>query len=171
MGRQLVGRDMMKTSWQVLSNFVPDRRLFPTRSKRKKYPYPRFTFSHKNPKEIVNQFYFNTFFTQLRENEHGSQGSFIKPKFFFRKTLFTLILTFQPYYLIIPRSRRQIYVDLGNISTGSEKVATGCTCFLTSKTIESFRKMKDLTKLTEMWSQIVEKVAVFGRGLFGKKCS
>ena len=44
---------------------------------------------------------------------------------FFRKTLFTLLLTFQTYFLIIPRSIRQIYVDLGKISTGSEKVATG----------------------------------------------
>ena len=30
-----------------------------------------------------------------------------------------------PSSLIIPRSRRQISVDMGKISTGSEKVATG----------------------------------------------
>ena len=38
---------------------------------------------------------------------------------------FTLIFTISPYYLFIPRSRRQIYFDLDKISTGSEKVATG----------------------------------------------
>ena len=73
----------------------------------------------------MGQFYFKKFCTQFRETECGSQGSFIKPVFFFRKTLFTLIFKFQPYYLIIPRSKRQIYVDLDKISTGSEKVATG----------------------------------------------
>ena len=31
---------------------------------------------------MLGQFYFNTFFTQFRENEHGSQGSFIKPYLF-----------------------------------------------------------------------------------------
>ena len=73
----------------------------------------------------MGQFNFTIFFTQFRENEYGSQGSFIKPVFFFGKTWFTLIFTFQPYYLIIPRSGRQIYVEVGKISTGSEKVATG----------------------------------------------
>ena len=72
----------------------------------------------------MGQFYFYIFLTQFRETEYGSQGPFLKPVFF-RKTLFTLIFTFQPYYLIIPRSKRQINVDLEKISTGSEKFATG----------------------------------------------
>ena len=67
---------------------------------------------------------FYHFFTQFREREYGSQGSFITPVFF-EETRFPLIFTFQPYYLIIPRSGRQIYVEVGKISTGSEKLATG----------------------------------------------
>ena len=42
-----------------------------------------------------------------------------------RDLLENLYFLGKPYYLIIPRSKRQIYVDLDKISTGSEKFVTG----------------------------------------------
>ena len=105
-------------------DFVPDRRSFPLRSKRKKYPYLRCTFSQKTLKKLWVNF-ISTLFLYSLEKMSMEARNLLQNPIFFRKTLFTLILKFQPYYLIIPRSRRQIYVNLGKISTGSEKVATG----------------------------------------------
>ena len=75
-------------------------------------------FSYKNPKENVGQFYFNIFFTQFRENEHGSQGSIINPYFFLGKlqcvTNTILMSEYEYKYIWVDflwRIRIQIYSD------------------------------------------------------------
>ena len=40
---------------------------------------------------MLGKFYFNTFFTHFRENEYGSQGSFIKPVYFLKNFVYSNI--------------------------------------------------------------------------------